>query len=140
MANKGLKRLFFFVVFLIPVGWYLFLQIFGENKFSLEVIRTIPYDCLEVNEVTIFRTSDSVTVSQRNYLNRITYKTTSKKIPVQSDQDKLFDCLNIQNDLILADEEGVWGVYDLDREGVDQLLTELDILIIQKSYGKGVSR
>ncbi len=140
MANKGLKRLAFFVIFLIPVGWYLFLQLFGSNKFALTSILPIPEECGEVSEISVLYTGDSLGANQTNYLDRVTYQAKTKNIPFRYDQTGLFNCIQVEQELILANNEGVWGVYDLNREGVDQLLTELDILIIQKSYGKGTSR
>ena len=73
-------------------------------------------------------------------MNRIRYTTDVKEVPLILDESEFFKCIQNGNDLILVSEEGLWGSYNLDREGVDLLLTELDVLLIQKSYGKGVSR
>jgi len=96
--------------------------------------------CTQFTEISILYTSDSLSASQINYLNRITYRTSEKNIPLIVELDLFFDCAEIEEDLALVNNEGIWGTYELSREGVDQLLTELDILIIQKSYGEGISR
>ncbi len=140
MANKGLKRLAFFVVFLIPVGWYFFLQLFGSNKFALTSVEPISEECGNISTISVLYTGDSTSVGQTNYLDRVVYQTITKDVPFLYGQSLFFDCLQIENELILANKDGIWGVYKLDRGGVDQLLTELDILIIQTSYGEGTSR
>ncbi len=139
-SGKGLKRLAFFFVFLIPVAWYLFLQLFGENKFSLELISGLNEDCISVNQISVVYTQDSLDLAATNHFNRVKYKTDQRKIHLTPDTLNFFQCLTNDNDLALVSQEGVWGFYRLDREGVDILLAELDVLIMQKSYGEGVSR
>lgn len=138
--NKGLARIIFIIVFLIPIAWYLFLQSFGNNNFNLELKETLSGDC-NLNAVTIIRNVDSLTLAQTNYFKRVEYGAKDRSIAITSDKKIITSCLN-QNDenLVLLNEKGVWGYYELSREGVDQLLTELDILLLQESYGKGVSR
>lgn len=84
--------------------------------------------------------ADSLDPSRQNQLNRVTYASRQKEIVVLTNQSAFFQCCNIEADVLLVDSDGIWGAYILDREGVDRFLTELDILLIQKSYGKGVSR
>jgi hypothetical protein len=139
-GSRGLKRLIVFVVFLIPLGWYLFLQLFGSNTYSLDSATALPENCEQFTEVTVVYTSDSLTAAQTNHFNRVSFKSSQKKIELQKDSGNLLDCAGVVEDLILVDSDGIWGAYELSREGVDRLLTELDILIIQKSYGKGISR
>ncbi|MEP1094645.1 MAG: hypothetical protein ABJG78_06015 [Cyclobacteriaceae bacterium] len=119
--------------------WYFFLQIFGSNKFAIELKSSVPTDCGSFEELSILYSYDSLNASQVNHLNRVTYRTSAKNIPLSNDP-LFFECTGIVENLVLVDREGIWGMYALDRDGVDILLTELDILIVQKSYGKGVSR
>ncbi len=138
--KKGLARLIFLVVFLIPVCWYLFLQLFGSNNFSLELSYAID-GCDDVTEVLILRRSDSVSIAKQNYMDRVSYAANKRSIQFLKKDQKFFDCINqSSSDLVLVDDEGLWGSYELSREGVDVLLTELDILLLQKSYGKGTYR
>ncbi|MEP5611054.1 MAG: hypothetical protein ABJP45_02335 [Cyclobacteriaceae bacterium] len=105
----------------------------------MELQAESPSECGSFEELSILYTSDSLNVSQVNHLNRVIYQTSSKNIPLTNNQS-FFDCAEITENLVLVDNEGIWGTYALDRDGVDVLLTELDVLIIQKAYGKGVSR
>ena len=52
--------LFFVVVFGLPVGWYLFLQIFGENKFDLPVIEKYEQPNCEFNGPVVLSKPDFV--------------------------------------------------------------------------------
>lgn len=74
-------------------------------------------------------------------MNRVIYAAEKRKANLLYESQTIFDCLNqSEADLVLVNEEGIWGSYELSREGVDQLLTELDILTLQQSYGKGTVR
>ena len=138
-SKRGLTRLAFFIVFFIPVAWYLFLQLFGNNQFVLEVKYPIKDNCPTFDKVTIVYSQDSLSVTKRNYFNRVLYKTKGEKRLVL-DTINFISCVGSSSDLILVNQEGIWGEYEMSREGVDRLLTELDILILQKSYGTGSSR
>ena len=98
-------------------------------------------DCVKVREITVGISSDSLTLAEKNYFQRVEYAVNKKSINLQRLDQETFDCIN-QNDadLVLLSEEGLWGGYELSREGVDLLLTELDILILQNSYGEGTYR
>lgn len=138
--NKGLARLIFIVVFLIPVAWYLILQLFGDNSFSLQLKEPIA-DCIQINEIAVIRTADSISLAETNYLKRVEYATEQRDIKLQKREKEFFNCINQSDaDLVLINEDGLWGGYELTREGVDLLLTELDILIMQNSYGEGSHR
>ena len=139
--KKGLARLIFLVVFLIPVAWYLILQLFGSNNFALEQLDQIPVECGQYNEIVIISSDDSLSVVETNYMNRVVYAAEKRKAKLDYRSRSFFDCINQSDaDLVLIDEKGLWGIYELSRDGVDELLTELDILTIQKSYGEGTSR
>ena len=141
MKSKGLKRIFIFIVLLIPVAWYLILQLFGDNRFSLTLLNEIPSECQQFVDITIVSKSDSLSLVEMNYMNRVTYAVDKRKAKLISQSGSFFDCINQPDaDLVLVNDKGLWGGYDLTREGVDQLLTELDILTLQQSYGKGTSR
>ncbi len=141
MKGKGLKRLIIFVVFLIPVGWYLILQLFGDNRFSLSLLNELPAECQQYNEITVVSVNDSLSVVETNYMNRVIYAANKRKANLVYEDQAFFDCIDQSEvDLVLINGKGLWGAYKLSREGVDQLLTELDILSLQQSYGKGTVR
>ncbi|MBC6399860.1 MAG: hypothetical protein GDA51_04190 [Ekhidna sp.] len=139
--KKGFARLIFLVVFLIPVVWYLFLQLFGNNSFSLELKEEIDTSCGTFDDVTVIVKTDSVSLSKQNYLERVKFGINKRSVRLVINNIIFFQCIDEpETDLILLDEQGLWGSYSLSRDGVDLLLTEVDILLLQKSHGKGTSR
>ncbi len=141
MKSRGLKRLIIFVVFLIPVAWYFILQLFGDNKFSLELIDVVADNCNSYNAITIVSKDDTLSIVETNYMNRVIYAAEKRNSILTYETQDFFDCINQSNvDLVLLNKEGLWGSYSLSREDVDRLLTELDILTLQQTYGKGTSR
>ena len=123
------------------MAWYLILQLFGSNSFALELQYQLADECEAIGEITVVRRSDSVSIAKRNYLERVTYGAEKRKVPFEVKEQNFFNCINqSEADLVLLDEQGLWGAYALSREGVDLILTELDVLLLQKSYGKGAER
>lgn len=100
----------------------------------------IPENCQQFKEISVIYRTASVAIHQQNYFDRVRYQVTNSKAYFLPDTTTFFSCLQNEDDLLLVNKEGLWGAYKMDREGVDQLLTELDILLIQNSYGKGVDR
>ncbi|MEQ8904086.1 hypothetical protein [Ekhidna sp.] len=141
MKSKGLKRLIIFIVFLIPVAWYLILQLFGTNNFSLSLKQELSNECGAYNEITIVSISDTLTVVETNYMNRVKFGAEKRSAILSYKDQSFFDCIGTpEADLALVSEKGLWGTYQFSRDGVDELLTELDILKLQQTYGKGTSR
>ena len=141
MRSKGLARLVFLIVFLIPVGWYLILQLFGDNTFALEKLEDIDASCGTYNRITLVVTSDTLSTVQKNYFERVKYGADKRSIQIEHREAAFFDCINQSGkDVVLLGGSGIWGAYELSRKGVDVLLTEMDILLLQQSYGKGTSR
>lgn len=125
---------------MIPVTWYLILQLFGSNNFSLDLVDDI-IDCDQFKQVTIILRTDSVSIARQNYLDRVRFGAEKRDIKIIIKEKDFFNCINqSEADLVLVSGQGLWGGYTLTRDGVDQLLTELDILLIQQSYGKGAKR
>lgn len=101
----------------------------------------VPESCQQFEAITVVSKSDSLSLVETNYMNRVIYAVDKRKASLQYETDSFFDCIDqSEADLVLVSKEGLWGGYHLTREGVDQLLTELDILTLQQSYGKGTSR
>ncbi|MEQ9466533.1 MAG: hypothetical protein RLN88_03925 [Ekhidna sp.] len=141
MKSRGLKRHTFFIVFLIPVTWYLILQLFGDNQFALNSLEPVPDGCTRYTAITVVAREDSLSVVETNYMNRVIYAAEKRKAILKYESSEYFSCINqIDTDLVLVNDEGLWGAYSLSRKGVDQLLTELDILTLQQSYGEGTTR
>ena len=116
------------------------MQLFGNNRFALELVDSYPEGCQTFNEITILHTPDSLSIAESNHFNRVRYQSTQRGVVLVKDSIDFFRCIKNEEDLLLVNKEGIWGSYNLDREGVDRLLAELDVLITQKSYGEGTSR
>lgn len=141
LKKRGSKRIAFFIIFLIPVSWYLFIQLFGNNNFELELQSPVSEECTSFNEIVVVTTLDSLDLTESNYMNRVIFGANKRKIRLEKQSQFFFDCINHSDaDLVLMSKTGLWGAYEFSREGVDQLLTEIDILVIQESYGKGAKR
>ena len=139
--KKGVARLIFLVVFLVPITWYLFLQLFGNNSFVLGLLAPVKDTCGAFDELVIVSKIDSISIVKKNYLNRISFLLEKKSIKLLKEDERFFHCINQKEaELVMVDKVGLWGSYELSREGIDRLLTELDILLLQKSYGKDTTR
>jgi hypothetical protein len=133
--GRGLIRLVFVVVFGIPVLWYLFLQLFGDNRFQLPVISVLG-DCKGQGTVLLLKTND-LDIKQQNELNRV-FQVLEKK---QLRFDTLSTCGFEKAEIVLVDKKRqVRGEYQLERRDVDRFFTELDILMLVENYGEGIRR
>ncbi len=125
----------------MPVAWYLLLQLFGNNNFSLTLLYKIPEECKQFSEILIVSKKDSLSLVETSYMNQMVSSIEKRKVNMVYDSLIFFNCINQQDaDLVLVSDRGLWGSYKLSRKGIDQLLTELDILTLQQSYGKEISR
>lgn len=97
------------------------------------MIDSIPNLCPQFHNVIILTRKDSIKNSQRHHYNMLSSYTNDKNILLMADTVHFFHCLQSTHDLIMLNEEGIWGYYSLDRKGVDQLMVELDILLLQTS-------
>jgi len=141
VRKKGIARFIFLIVFLLPITWYLILQLFGSNRFQLNQLQEIPTACGQFQSITIILKQDSLSLTKQNYLQRVAYGAKKRAIEMVDADVQFFECLERrESDIALVSEKGLFGMYTLSREGVDQFLTELDVLILQNSYGKGTSR
>lgn len=116
------------------------MQVFGSNNFAIELIAEID-GCLKPEGIAVIIRDSIVSLSKRNYQERIVYRANEKGIPLIKKDEDFFTCINQSHaDLVLVSEEGLWGSYELTRDEVEEFIAELEILIIQKSYGKGTYR
>lgn len=97
--------------------------------------------CIQYDEISVVSKNDSLSIVETNYMNRVIYAVDKRNANLVYESQSFFDCINQSDaDLVLVNKEGLWGSYELSREGVDFLLTELDILTLQQTYGEGASR
>ncbi|WP_258105096.1 hypothetical protein [Marinoscillum sp. MHG1-6] len=124
---------FFIVVFVLPISWYLILQIFGENKFDIPKFEMVADSCRIVDGAYL-QLNAELWETKRNELTRIKRRFES----VSDSEMKLImeeSCLK-DNAAVLVDEEGYYrGFYKASREETDRILTEVDIYLtnIEKS-------
>ncbi|MFT6865876.1 MAG: hypothetical protein ACJA08_000702 [Cyclobacteriaceae bacterium] len=135
MKRKLLVILFFIVVFGLPITWYFFLQVFGENKFDLPVLEQLDADCIALNDHT-YLLLDSVKLSQnKNEAKRLSKHLSGiKQSEIQVVNGK--SCLD-EYEIIFVDSLGqLRGGYAISREEMDRLLTELDIYLLNLKTSK----
>jgi hypothetical protein len=128
MLRKLAVISFFIVVFGLPVGWYLTLQIFGENKFDLPVLEQLDAAC-------VLNSGGYLLIDSLDFLNnKNEWRRISKKIKhVNHDELEIIStagCM-FEKPVVLVDQKGqLRGAYDVSREETDRLLTEIDIYIL----------
>lgn len=125
--------LFFVVVFGLPVGWYLFLQIFGENKFDLPVIEKYEQPNCEFNGPVVLSKPDFVQQSPNQFERLLKSLNNNPEIGFYS----IDSICTLGHPLIFIDEQKmVRGTYKATREDVDRLLAEVDIYLLNRQNAK----
>ncbi len=121
--------LFFVIVFGLPVGWYLFLQFFGENKFDLPVIAQYEVSNCEVNGPVVLSKADFVGQNPNQFERLLNALNNNPEIGFYS----IDSVCTMGYPLIFVDKEKmVRGTYQATREDVDRLLAEVDIYIMNQ--------
>ena len=127
MNKRIFKSILLIIILGVPVFWYLFLQLFGENQFELQPIRDFQSDCFK-NSVSIIVTQSPEGIDEENQLDRLVNKVDNRQVRV------LVDSLNCIPDssaekLYLIDGTQLRGAYLLTIDEVDRLLVEQDLLL-----------
>ncbi|WP_421869006.1 hypothetical protein [Marinoscillum sp.] len=127
---------FFILVFGLPVGWYLFLQAFGENKFALPVIEKSEGNCEEPQGYAVVRLDSIAANTKPNERQRVITKLMNIGEVKLIEGNK--DSCKWNYEMSLVDHDGmIRGIYDLKREEVDRFLAEVDIYVL--NYRNGTS-
>lgn len=135
MKRKVVVVLFFVVVFGLPIVWYLFLQIFGENKFDLPKIEQWDQTCLPTDQAAVV-IDPSLFGEFPNELKRINRKL-AEQVVIGLEAFSVQTC-STPYDFYLVDEDGwVRGQFEVSREEVDRLLAEIDIYLLNKRNESG---
>ncbi len=108
--------------------WYLFLQIFGENKFELEVIEQLDSPCLQ-NETAIWYLPGPVTTREQNQLMRLTEYVEERELHLIPDSINCFHSFEKPSLLLVDDNNDLRGIYDLTIREVDRAMVEIDLLM-----------
>lgn len=128
MPKKVIVVIFFLIVFGLPVGWYLILQVFGENRFDLPELELLDSKCIDVPGQAYLAIDSAHFLNNRTEWRRI--KKHFKAIK-QTDVTIVNNLpCNEKEGLFFVDENGVLrGEYFISREETDRLLTEVDIYL-----------
>lgn len=127
MTKKLIVISFFVIVFGLPVGWYLTLQFFGENKFDLPVLEQIDLDCLDVPNKA-YLVIDSLDFDA----NRTEWKRIKKRLKSieQSSIQVVNNTKCRRAKVFFVDEFAqLRGIYNISREDTDRMITEIDIYL-----------
>lgn len=121
------------VVFGIPVSWYLFLQFFGENKFDLPRMGQWDTTCVTLDRASLVVRRGEFT----DFPNQL--KRTQEKLKGQNVIDLLLvDSCDFGSEMCLVDNrEMIRGKYQINREEIDRLLTEIDIYLLNVQNESG---
>ena len=138
--KRVVTRLLFFIIFILPVAWYLFLQFFGKNEFRIVPFSEIG-DCDNKTEFAVYIHNKSINNQEEIFFDRLKYRTNKLAIPVYETDKLFFECVNYKNtDFLLADKGKIWGIYSLSREDLDRFFIEVDILRIQNNRDKYIKK
>ncbi|MFT5569724.1 MAG: hypothetical protein ACI8QD_000413 [Cyclobacteriaceae bacterium] len=127
MGNRLFKVILLLIIFGVPVIWYLFLQIFGENQFVLSPIRQIESACVLEREQVVFK-QRGLTTDEVNQLQRLRSKLSERSLEFMIDS---VDCFpdSSQHSLFLVDQDKyLRGAYFLTILEVDRLIVEADLI------------
>jgi hypothetical protein len=123
------KVLVLFLLLGVPVCWYLFLQLFGENKFELPTITTIEASC-NLTPNTLYRLPRELTIGQNNELRRLEDKLDGNvELQDYSGSGDCFEEFGEADLILLGMNNEVKGIYQLTIEEVDRAIVECDLLI-----------
>lgn len=132
MPRKPLKVFLLIIIIGIPVIWYLFLQVFGENKFDLTNMGRL--DC--INDPALVLVTDSLfTTAEDNELQRIRKASEQTAYSIQINA---YECLkDSANQVYLFDQNrNLRGSYLLTMEDIDRFVVEFDLLMTLESDGE----
>lgn len=127
LNRKTLKTFILLIVFGVPVIWYLFLQLFGENQFELEVLGKLDSSCLSAQS-TVFLLHKDYDMESQNQLRRLSTFLEDHDIILFKDS---MNCFSIpeQPPLMLVDgENNLRGRYDITLKEIDRIMVEVDLL------------
>lgn len=131
MKRKAWIVFFFVIVFGLPVSWYLFLQLFGENQFDLPKLKTWDVSCDSLAGASVV-VDDSFKSEWPNEFARIR-QVVEEQPELALKLTDASSCTGGIFSFYLIDADGwVRGQFTGSREEVDRLLAELDIYLMNE--------
>jgi hypothetical protein len=135
-VRKALFRFVLLILF-IPVGLLLVLHFFGKNRMEVPNMGLIE-DCDLPNQLVIIQSGIPENNLQKNQLLRINKNLSFKGLVLNTETRS---CMGDTISILLIDKEHqLRGAYYLDQAEINRFFAELDILLMNESYGEGVSR
>jgi hypothetical protein len=128
MPGRAFKRSILLIIFGVPVCWYLFLQLFGENKFELAVEEDATSYC-SIDRISFVFTGVHMNTDERNQFARLKEFCDSKKITIFENP---VDCTPKNEKALLFlidDQKQIRGFYGLTIRDIDRAIVELDLLL-----------
>ena len=130
MSRKLLVIFFFIIVFGLPIGWYLFLQVFGENRFDLPIMGSWGSECLSISSPALVIQSGAFD-TELNLRDRVMDRMDEQLVIGQV----IVEC-ELEFPVYLVDKDGmIRGQYQLSRPEVDRLLAEVDVYLLNEKNG-----
>ena len=127
MKQQVIKGFILGIIFGVPIIWYLFLQVFGENKFELEPIRMLNETCsIAPNKVYLAKMPASL--DEENQLNRLKFQLKSRGELVQEGSVQCISDTAQFPLYMIDDKQQLRGMYDLTILDVDRLIVEIDLI------------
>jgi hypothetical protein len=113
----------------LPVAWYLFLQMFGENKFELSAVGKINVNC-QCEASSIYILDTGIIFDENLQYKRLLIEGTDQNIVTDlSEGMKLcFDSLGVYPLILTGPDNSIMGYYQLTIDDVDRVLVEADLL------------
>lgn len=132
MNKKVFKTILLVIIFGVPVIWYLFLQVFGENKFHLEVISNdfLKQECFVAGNNAFYFLKEPETTDQKNEFERLKQYANSNGITLKQISSDCYVSYDTSAIIFLVDiENKLRGSYSFDILEIDRAIVEADLLL-----------
>ena len=127
--KKILKFFILILVFGLPVSWYLFLQVFGQNQFQLFPVGNVKETC-NLKSSSLYILDTGLVYDEKLQLQRlmIQLKDNNWSYDFSTSKDDCFGEFNTYPLILVGYNREIIGYYELSIEEVDRVLVEFDLL------------
>jgi len=138
LSQRTLKGLVLLLLLGVPVFWYLFLQLFGENQFQLPLVEGVEVACPPAG-LSVVLVADSLSTDQHNQWSRLQAYFLEKKIPVETYDTLCLFAYDKPAVLLYDPDVKLRGMYALTIAESDRAMVESDLLLtlLQKAKESG---
>ena len=132
--QKGLKAFVLTIILGVPVIWYLFLQLFGTNEFTLPTLGTVQDSC-NPSGLSIYIQNEPRSTEGLNQLNRSKQNELTKSLLHKPDANCQFEDWDL---ILVSGNLEIKGAYYWSIEDIDRLITEVELYhTIDERHGAG---